>query len=61
MDVNEFCLFSSLDAALAGADAFSVEQPEPGDYYVVQVLEAPPKDAPTGDRNPPVNRPPNIR
>ncbi len=41
MEVNEFCLFSSLDAALAGADAFSVQQPEPGDYYVVQVLEAP--------------------
>ena len=40
-DVNEFCLFPSLDAALAGADAFSLEQPEPGDYYVVQVLESP--------------------
>jgi hypothetical protein len=41
LEVNEFCLFSSLSAALAGADAFSKEQPEPGDYYVVQVLEAP--------------------
>jgi hypothetical protein len=34
-------LFSSFDAALAGADTFSVDQPEPGDYYVVHVLEAP--------------------
>lgn len=25
---------------MAGADTFSVDQPEPGDYYVVQVLEA---------------------
>ena len=41
LDVNEFRLFSSLDPALAGADTFSVSQPEPGDYYVVQVLEAP--------------------
>lgn len=41
MDVNEFCLFSSLNAALAGADTFSIEQPEPGDYCVVQVLEGP--------------------
>jgi hypothetical protein len=41
LEVNEFCLFPSLDAALAGADAFSIEQPEPGDDYVVQVLEAP--------------------
>jgi len=39
LDVNEFCLFSSLDAAVAAADTFSVEQPEP--YYVVEVLEAP--------------------
>lgn len=41
LDVNEYCLFSSVDAALAGADLFSLEQPEPGDYYVIQVLEAP--------------------
>jgi hypothetical protein len=40
-DTNEFCLFSSLDAAIGAADKFSVDQPEPGDYYVVQVLEAP--------------------
>ena len=37
--VNEFCLFPSLDAAIAGAEQFAVEQPEPGDYYVVEVLE----------------------
>ena len=36
---NEFCLFPSLDAAIAGAEQFAVEQPEPGDYYVVEVLE----------------------
>jgi hypothetical protein len=26
--------------ALAGATRFSIEQPEPGNYYVVEVLEA---------------------
>jgi hypothetical protein len=36
---NEHCLFPSLDAALAGAARFAREQPEPGDYYVVEVLE----------------------
>jgi len=28
-----------LDDALPGADRFSREQPGPGDYYVVEVLE----------------------
>jgi hypothetical protein len=37
---NEFCLFGTEAAATAGAQAFSVQQPEPGDYYVVEVLEA---------------------
>ena len=37
---NEYCLFDSLEAAIAGASRFSVEQPEPGDYYVIEVLEA---------------------
>jgi hypothetical protein len=37
--VNEHCLFPSLDAAIAGAIRFAAEQPEPGDYYVVEVLE----------------------
>jgi hypothetical protein len=39
MDTNEYCLFHSLDAAVAGATRFSIEQPEPGDYYVIEVLE----------------------
>lgn len=39
--VNEHCLFPTLDAAIAGAERFAVEQPEPGDYYVVEVLEGP--------------------
>jgi hypothetical protein len=39
MGANEYCLFDSLADAIAGASRFSVEQPEPGDYYVVEVLE----------------------
>jgi hypothetical protein len=38
---NEFCLFPSLEAAAAGAERFSRGGAEPGDYYVIQVLEAP--------------------
>ena len=41
MPVNEHCLFPSLAAAIAGAERFAAEQPEPGDYYVVEVLEGP--------------------
>ena len=41
LPVNEHCLFPSLDAAIAGARGFALEQPEPGDYYVVEVLEGP--------------------
>jgi hypothetical protein len=41
MDTNEYCLFDSLEAAVAGAARFSIEQPEPGDYYVIEVLEEP--------------------
>jgi hypothetical protein len=41
LPVNEHCLFPSLDAAIAGAQRFAAEQPEPGDYYVVEVLEGP--------------------
>ena len=37
---NEFCLFATEAAAAAGAQAFSVQGAEPGDYYVVEVLEA---------------------
>jgi hypothetical protein len=39
MPANLHCLFSSLDDAIAAAKRFSVEQPEPGDYFVVEVLE----------------------
>jgi hypothetical protein len=38
-NVNERCLFPSLELALAGADRFATDQPEPGNYYVVEVLE----------------------
>ena len=36
---NEYCLFPGLNEAIAGAERFAAEQPEPGDYYVVEVLE----------------------
>ena len=36
---NNFCLFDSLEAAIAGATRFSIEHPEPGDYFVIEVLE----------------------
>jgi hypothetical protein len=36
---NQFCLFADLDAAISGAERFAADQPEPGDYYVVEVLE----------------------
>lgn len=36
---NEHCLFATLDAALDSARQFSIDQPEPGDYYVIEVLE----------------------
>jgi hypothetical protein len=39
LTVNEFCLFAELSDAIAGAERFAAEQPEPGDYYVVEVLE----------------------
>jgi hypothetical protein len=39
MAVNEFCLFAELRDAIAAAERFAAEQPEPGDYYVVEVLE----------------------
>jgi hypothetical protein len=38
-EVNRYCLFPSLEAAIAGATRFSIEEPEPGDYFVVEVLE----------------------
>jgi hypothetical protein len=39
MPVNVHCLFPTLALAIAGAERFAAEQPEPGDYYVVEVLE----------------------
>ena len=36
---NEHCLFRSLEDAVSGATRFSIEQPEPGDYDIVEVLE----------------------
>jgi hypothetical protein len=41
MPVNEHCLFPTLETAIAGAKRFAAEQPEPGEYYVVEVLEGP--------------------
>jgi len=32
------CLFPTLEAAVGGARQFAREQPEPGEYYVLQVL-----------------------
>jgi hypothetical protein len=39
MPVNAYCLFRTEDEATAGAKRFSIDQPEPGDYYVVEILE----------------------
>lgn len=41
--VNRHCLIDHLDAAIALAARFSVEEPEPGPYYVVEVLRCPPR------------------
>jgi hypothetical protein len=37
--VNRHCLLVTFDEACAAAARFSIEQPEPGDYYVAEVLE----------------------
>ena len=37
--VNRYCLFHSLDDAKEAALRFSIDEPEPGDYYVAEVLE----------------------
>ncbi|MGH7299336.1 MAG: hypothetical protein ACREKQ_11160 [Candidatus Rokuibacteriota bacterium] len=39
--VNEHCLMNSFEVAVATAQRFSLEEPEPGPYYVVEVLERP--------------------
>ena len=36
---NQHCLLNTMDEALRAAERFSIEQPEPGAYYVVEVLE----------------------
>jgi len=38
-DVNSHCLLNTLEAAVAKAQTFSLEEPEPGPYYVAEVLE----------------------
>jgi len=39
--VNEFCLLDVLESALATAQRFEIEKPEPGPYFVIEVLAAP--------------------
>jgi hypothetical protein len=39
LGANEWCLFPTLDAAVDAARTWSVGGAEPGDYYVVEVLE----------------------
>jgi hypothetical protein len=36
--VNARCLLDDLTMAVAAAEQFSIEQPEPGAYYVAEVL-----------------------
>ena len=36
---NRHCLLDTFEEALAAASRFSIEQPEPGDYYVAEVME----------------------
>ena len=38
--VNEFCLMPDLPSALSAAATFSLDEPEPGPYVVVEVLAA---------------------
>jgi hypothetical protein len=39
--VNRYCLLGSEDAARSLAERFSVEQPEPGEYHVIEVFREP--------------------
>jgi hypothetical protein len=41
IETSAGCLFATLETAIAGARRFAREQPEPGAYYVLEVLEAP--------------------
>jgi hypothetical protein len=36
--VNAHCLLDDLAMAVAAAEHFSIEQPEPGMYYIAEVL-----------------------
>jgi hypothetical protein len=38
LPVNDFCLLDELETALAAAQRFGIEQPEPGPYVVIEVL-----------------------
>lgn len=38
IETNEHCLLPTIDAAVEAAERFSREEPEPGPYYVVEVL-----------------------
>ena len=40
--VNRHCLLADLDTAVEAAERFSIDQPEPGVYYVAEVLAVPP-------------------
>ena len=39
LGTNRHCLFATFDDAVAAARTFSIDEPEPGDYFVVEVLE----------------------
>lgn len=41
MNVNAWCLIDRFDDALAAAERFALEQPEPGDYAVYRVFRGP--------------------
>jgi hypothetical protein len=48
--VNRYCLMDTLDEALALAERFSQEEPEPGPYYVIEVLRAADHQTPGSSR-----------
>jgi hypothetical protein len=40
LPANNYCLLATESEATAAALEFSIDEPEPGDYYVIEVLEA---------------------
>jgi hypothetical protein len=36
--VNRYCLMGTVNEAVMLAERFSIEEPEPGPYYVIEVL-----------------------